>query len=66
MKKNVCCICGCNLEGYGNNPEGAMWRDPITNELVEFDPQPEDRCCDECDRRYVISGRIYKLNRRGN
>ena len=31
-----CCICGKEIEGFGNNPDGAMWRDPDTNELVEF------------------------------
>jgi hypothetical protein len=66
MRAKVCCICGCNLEGYGNNPEGAMWRDPQTNEIVEFEPEAEDRCCDDCNSRYVIPGRLYKFNRRGN
>ena len=61
MKKHTCCICGCQFVGWGNNPEGAMWRDHETNELVEFEPNPEDRCCDECNTRYVIPGRMYKL-----
>ena len=59
----VCCICGCNIPNvYGeNNPRGAMWRDPDTNEIVEFQPEPEDVCCNECNTRYVIPGRMYKM-----
>ena len=62
-RRNICCICGCEIEGYGNNPDGAMWRDPDTNELVEFEPEENDRCCDDCNSRYVIPGRLYKLSR---
>ena len=62
-RTNICCICGCEIEGYGNNPDGAMWRDPDTNELVEFEPEENDRCCDDCNSRYVIPGRLYKLSR---
>lgn len=61
----VCCICGCNIKGFGNNPAGAMWRDPETNELVEFVPEPKDICCDECNSKYVIPGRLYIMSRRG-
>lgn len=59
----VCCICGCNIENImgENNPAGAMWRDPITNEIVEFEPEVEDVCCNDCNSRYVIPGRIYKM-----
>ena len=62
-RRNICCICGCEIEGIGNNPDGAMWRDPDTNELVEFEPEENDRCCDNCNSRYVIPGRLYKLSR---
>ena len=63
-KEFTCCICGKVCTGFGNNPAGAMWRDPETNELTEFhSTDPEDRCCDECNSRYVIPGRIYKMTR---
>jgi len=62
-KEFTCCICGKVCSGYGNNPYGAMWRDPNTNEIVEFDPKPEDVCCDDCNSRYVIPGRLYKMSR---
>lgn len=64
MRAKVCCICGCNLEGYGNNPDGAMWKNNL-GEIEEPEFGPEDRCCDLCNQRYVIPGRLYKLNRRG-
>lgn len=63
----VCCICGKPITmRESNNPDGAMWRDPDTNELVEFEPEADDRCCDDCNGRYVIPGRLYKMSRRGN
>jgi hypothetical protein len=58
-----CCICGVEINGYGNNPDGACWRDPITNEIVEGNFEPEDRCCDGCNERYVIPGRLYRLSK---
>lgn len=62
-----CAICGKTITMREcNNPAGAMWRDPETNELVEFEPHTEDVCCDDCNSRYVIPGRLYKLSRRGN
>ena len=65
-KEFTCCICGVKCIGCGNNPDGAMWRDAETNELTEFEGSPEDRCCDECNQRYVIPGRLYKLQRSHN
>ena len=65
MKKRLtCCICGCEIEGYGNNPDGAMCKDAEGN-VVELSFNPEDRCCDMCNQRYVIPGRIYKLTHKG-
>lgn len=58
----TCCICGKVCQGWGNNPAGAMLRDDEGN-VVELSFQPEDECCDECNQRYVIPGRLYKLNR---
>ena len=58
-----CCICGCNLEGYGNNPDGACWKDAEGN-IVEAEFNADARCCDLCDQMYVIPGRIYRLQNR--
>ena len=58
-----CCICGCILDGYGNNPEGAMWKDPTTGEIVEPTFDPEDECCADCNNNYVIPGRLLKILR---
>lgn len=39
----VCCICGEEVEGYGNNPS----------------PVKEDgKCCDACNRKFVIPARL--------
>ena len=39
----VCCICGEEAEGYGNNPS----------------PVKEDgKCCDACNRKFVIPARL--------
>lgn len=43
-----CNLCGKEIKGFGNNP------DP----LIEND---DDRCCDECNDKYVIPMRIYML-----
>jgi len=58
-----CCICGKEFTGYGNNPDGAIWRTE-EGDLESKDFGPEDRCCDDCNSRYVIPGRIYKLRLR--
>ena len=47
-KKYVCCLCGKEFEGFGNNP----W--PI-------DISPESRCCDECNDTKVIPERIRQM-----
>lgn len=53
MEENrVCCICGCVIEGYGNNAEGAD---------REFLPGLLHICCDSCNLRYVIPGRMRRL-----
>lgn len=54
-----CCICGKEIIGYGNNPWGAMWKTENGN-IVEPVYNIDARCCDDCDRRYVIPGRMYK------
>ena len=45
--KFVCCICGEESEGYGNNPE------PVKH---------DGKCCDACNRKFVIPARIEALN----
>lgn len=60
MKKTKCCICGSEFNGYGNNPDGAMCKDEKGNPVVmEFNEK--DRCCDDCNNKFVIPGRIYKM-----
>lgn len=44
--KKICCICGKEFEGYGNNPS------PIKDDGV---------CCDDCNVNKVIPARIEKL-----
>lgn len=39
----VCCICGEEIEGYGNNPEPY---------------KEEGRCCDSCNLHFVIPARL--------
>ena len=59
-EKKYCCICGKPLEGFGNNPDGAVWKTPDgETQFPEF--EANDRCCDICDSRYVIPGRLYRL-----
>lgn len=54
-----CCICGCQIQGYGNNPDGAVWKtEDGSIHLAEF--KENQRCCDICDSVYVIPGRIYR------
>ena len=48
-KEEICCICGEPIEGYGNNPR------PYKH---------EGRCCDACQRKFVIPARLAKLNNR--
>ena len=44
-EKQVCCICGEEYEGYGNNAE----------------PYKEGRCCDKCNMKFVIPYRLSQL-----
>lgn len=46
-----CVLCGCELEGYGNNPY------PLAT---------EGRCCDSCDMQVVAARmRIFMESRKG-
>ena len=60
MAKFKCCLCGGLFDGYGNNPQGAAYKDE-NGEIVFPDFKDNDRCCDMCDSTYVIPGRLYKL-----
>lgn len=48
--KNICCICGKEIEGYGNNP----W--PVTKKQT-------DKCCDNCNITKVIPARMTHYER---
>ena len=51
MNKNEkCCICHKPIVGYGNNPK----------------PYKGDKCCDECNIKYVIPLRIKELTNKGH
>lgn len=49
--KHVCCICGKEFEGWGNNPY------PVVKE-------EDARCCDDCNAMYVIPARLEALAER--
>jgi len=54
-----CCICGKEIKGYGNNPDGAAWLNPDGSvERPKF--SEGERCCDECNWKFVIPGRLVK------
>ena len=61
-EKKVCCICGKEFYGYGNNPEGAVWKDGIGS-IIEPTFNKTDRCCNECNDKYVTIGRLYKMQK---
>jgi len=43
--KNTCCICGKQIEGYGNN-------------AYPYGCEGNDRCCDSCNIEKVIPERL--------
>ena len=47
----ICCICGKEFEGWGNNPY------PVVKD-------EDARCCDDCNVMYVIPARIEALAER--
>ena len=51
--KHICCICGKEFIGWGNNPYPVV--------------EDEDaRCCDECNAMHVIPARLLNLRKHGN
>ena len=45
--KQICCICGKDYLGYGNNAE----------------PYKKGRCCDKCNKQFVIPARLKDLKK---
>ena len=53
-EKKICCICGKEFTGWGNNP------DPITDADGNlFDEN--DCCCDDCNNNVVIPARLIEF-----
>lgn len=55
QEKHVCCICGKEFTGWGNNPIGALDKD---GKMVDF---KDEVCCDECNARYVLTARMFQM-----
>lgn len=45
-----CCICGCSIDGYGNNPYPLCAEEDV-----------ESRCCNECND-LVIKARLVAMH----
>ena len=55
-----CCICGKEIEGYGNNPDGAAkFAKDGTAKFLKF--KTGARCCDDCNLTVVFPGRLYQI-----
>lgn len=46
-QRHICSICGIPFVGWGNNP------DPLGD--------VSERCCDDCNRVFVLSARMHLL-----
>ena len=55
-----CCICGKEIEGFGNNPEGAVWK-THDGKIEMPECKAEDGCCDEGNGAFVIPGRMCRM-----
>ena len=51
-----CCICNKEITGMGNNPAGCI---DETKKLIQWND--EERCCDDCNKQYVLPGRMYRF-----
>lgn len=51
----VCCICGEEFTGWGNNP----W--PVVSPDTKLRKDADDVCCDKCNRNFVIPARIAMI-----
>lgn len=50
-KEFTCALCGAKCEGFGNNPE------PLAKN--------EERCCDDCNIKFVIPARMCAISING-
>ena len=48
MSKKTCCICGKEINGWGNDPYPV-----VTDNNAE--------CCDACNMTYILPARIARL-----
>lgn len=55
-----CCICGKEIPDgeFGNSPAGCI---DETKKLIQW--TADDRCCNDCNKQYVLPGRMYKFYR---
>lgn len=55
-----CCICGKEIPDgeFGNNPAGCI---DETKKLIQW--AADDRCCNDCNTKHVLPGRMYKFYR---
>ncbi len=60
MEKKKCCICGALIVGYGNDPVGAMWLDE-NDKPRRPSWKSTDRCCEKCNMKYVVTGRLFQI-----
>jgi len=64
-KPKKCCLCGkdfkCDDPIGRNNPIGAAWRNK-DGDIVIPKFLLSDCCCNECNKKYVIPGRLYMFN----
>jgi len=51
--KHICCICGNEFDGWGNNP----W--PVAPKYDKKNKDP--RCCDDCNYKFVIMERLRNI-----
>lgn len=49
-EKHVCCLCGKEFTGFGNNP-------------YPLDDTPNARCCDKCNDSVVVARMYLKASR---
>lgn len=52
-----CCICKKQIIGNGNNPSGAL---DEKASIIKWSSRA--RCCDECNKHYVINGRLALMS----
>ena len=53
-KGMMCCICGAEIEGFGNNPYPVKRKHPF--------PNGSGRCCDRCNASIVVPIRILLIS----